>query len=184
MLYVASPYTHAQPHVRRARAYCTTVLLGELMARLPHDWFFSPIVQGHAVAQHLPRGTQGLTPAAQHEFWMRQCRCALREAQRPGSEGLTADQRRRIDEAGHAVLRAYQRLVRAEYATGQAVIEHAGPIADSLVQSIATTMTRRYGRAVAGVAKANPSLLAGLRVRVGDDVYESSVSQQLAGLSV
>ncbi|MFN5561258.1 MAG: F0F1 ATP synthase subunit delta [Opitutaceae bacterium] len=83
-----------------------------------------------------------------------------------------------------AVLRAYQRLVRAEYAKGQAVIEHAGPIADSLVQSIATTMAGRYGRAVAGVAKANPSLLAGLRVRVGDDVYESSVAQQLAGLSV
>ena len=64
------------------------------------------------------------------------------------------------------------------------MIEHAGPIADSLVQSIATTMAGRYGRAVAGVAKANPSLLAGLRVRVGDDVYESSVAQQLAGLSV
>jgi Cd2+/Zn2+-exporting ATPase len=32
--------------------------------------------------------------------------------------------------------------------------------------------------------RANPKLLAGLRVRVGDDIYESSVSSQLATLSV
>jgi myo-inositol-1(or 4)-monophosphatase len=31
---------------------------------------------------------------------------------------------------------------------------------------------------------ANPKLHAGLRVRVGDDIYESSVSSQLATLSV
>ena len=44
-------------------------------------------------------------------------------------------------------------------------------------------MTRRYRRRVSGVAKRDDSLLAGLRVRVGDDVYESSVAGQLAAMS-
>ena len=36
---------------------------------------------------------------------------------------------------------------------------------------------------VTAIAKPNPALLAGLRVHVGDDVYESSVSGQLAALA-
>jgi len=45
-------------------------------------------------------------------------------------------------------------------------------------------MTKKYARPVTASAKANPSLLAGLRIRVGSDVYESSVAGQLANLSV
>jgi F-type H+-transporting ATPase subunit delta len=44
-------------------------------------------------------------------------------------------------------------------------------------------MTRKYARPVAATAKTNPRLLAGLRVRVGSDVYESTVAGQLATLS-
>ena len=44
-------------------------------------------------------------------------------------------------------------------------------------------MSKRYNRAVAPVARRNDALLAGLRVRVGDDVYESSVAGQLASLA-
>ena len=93
MLYVASPYTHSLSVVRRARAYCASKLAGELMRRVQHDWLFSPIAQGHEVAQHLPNNV-----AESHEFWMRQCRQALAEAARlyllplPGwedSRGLT-----------------------------------------------------------------------------------------------
>jgi len=45
-------------------------------------------------------------------------------------------------------------------------------------------MTKKYSRTVTATAKANPKLLAGLRIRVGSDVYESSVAGQLAALSV
>ena len=68
MLYLAAPYTHADPNIRRARAHCITVLTGELMRRITYDWFFSPIVQGHSVAQHLPPEVR-----EDHDFWMRQC---------------------------------------------------------------------------------------------------------------
>jgi F-type H+-transporting ATPase subunit delta len=45
-------------------------------------------------------------------------------------------------------------------------------------------MTKKYRRPITATARAHPALLAGLRVRVGDDVYESSVSGQLAALSL
>lgn len=81
-----------------------------------------------------------------------------------------------------AVLKAYQRLIAAEFARGQAIVEHAGAINDSLIASISAAMTRKYGRKVTAVAQRNDALLAGVRVRVGDDVYESSVAGQLAAL--
>ena len=82
-----------------------------------------------------------------------------------------------------AVLKSYQRLVASEVARGQARIEHAGPINSALAASIAESMSRRYGRRVTAVPRRNDALLAGLRVRVGDDVYESSVAGQLATLA-
>jgi len=82
-----------------------------------------------------------------------------------------------------AVLKAYQRLVAAEVARGQAVIEHAGAINDATLASVAAAMTKKYQRPIASVARRNDALLAGLRVRVGDDVYESSVAGSLATLS-
>jgi F-type H+-transporting ATPase subunit delta len=81
------------------------------------------------------------------------------------------------------VLRAYRRLVATELAKGQAVVEHAGAINDVTLAGIAAALTKRYRRPVTAAAKANPALLAGLRVKVGDDVYESSIAGQLAALS-
>ncbi len=82
-----------------------------------------------------------------------------------------------------AVLKVYARLVAAEVARGHAVVEHAGSIGETALAQIGAAMTRKYARPVVPVAKANPALLAGLRVRVGDDVYESSVASQLAQLA-
>jgi F-type H+-transporting ATPase subunit delta len=82
-----------------------------------------------------------------------------------------------------ALLKAYHRLIATEIAKGQAVVEHAGVVSDSILQTIAASMTTRYGRAITASTRANPALLAGLRVRVGDDVYESSISGQLSTLA-
>lgn len=81
------------------------------------------------------------------------------------------------------VLKAYARYVTAELAKGEAVVEHAGAINDAALGAIAAMMTRKYGRPVTATAKPNAALLAGLRVHVGDDIYESSVAGQLAALS-
>ena len=82
-----------------------------------------------------------------------------------------------------AILKLYRRLVSAEFARSQAVVEHAGAISEAALQAIAAAMTRKYARRVTAVAKPAPALLAGLRVRVGDDTYESSVAGQLATLA-
>ncbi len=82
-----------------------------------------------------------------------------------------------------AVLKTYQRLVAAEVARGQAVVEHAGPMAATVLASVAAAMSKHYQRPVTSVPQRNDALLAGLRVRVGDDVYESSIAGQLAALA-
>jgi len=82
-----------------------------------------------------------------------------------------------------AVLKAYHRLVAAEVARGRAIVEHAGLLGDATLAAIAAAMTKKYSRPVTAVARNNNSLLAGLRVRVGDDTYESSVAGQLAALA-
>lgn len=81
------------------------------------------------------------------------------------------------------VLKTYHRLIAQEVARSQAVVEHAGQVSASILQSISDAMTKRYQRPISTLAKPNPSLLAGLRVRVGDDVYENSVAGQLAALA-
>jgi F-type H+-transporting ATPase subunit delta len=81
------------------------------------------------------------------------------------------------------VLRSYRRLIATELAKGEAVVEHAGPVASDILSSIASAMTRKYGRPVKATARPNPALLAGLRVKVGDDVYETSAAAQLAAIA-
>jgi F-type H+-transporting ATPase subunit delta len=82
-----------------------------------------------------------------------------------------------------AVLKAYQRLIEFEVARGQAVVEHAGVMQETALANIIATMSRKYNRPISGIARRNDALLAGVRVRVGDDVYESNVASQLATLA-
>ena len=81
------------------------------------------------------------------------------------------------------VLKAYARLVENELAKSQAVVEHAGAIESTTLSNLAAAMTKKYSRPITATAKPNPALFAGVRVQVGDDVYETSVASQLAALS-
>lgn len=82
-----------------------------------------------------------------------------------------------------ALLQAYHRFVAREVARGQAIVEHAGPVDQTLLSSIEGAMSQRYHRPVAATAKPRADLLAGLRIRVGDDVFETSVNAQLEALA-
>ena len=82
-----------------------------------------------------------------------------------------------------ALLRAYRHLVEAEIARSRAVVEFAGNVSPATFQQIAEAMSRRYGRQVTAVPVPRPELVAGVRVRVGCDIYENSVVSQLASLS-
>lgn len=82
-----------------------------------------------------------------------------------------------------AVLRRYQRLVGTQLAKNRALVEHAGPVDDGVLRAIETAFARNYQRPITAAARPAPALIAGLRIRVGDDLYESSVASQLAVLS-
>ena len=82
-----------------------------------------------------------------------------------------------------ALLQLYQRLITTELARSQAVVSHAGPLPDGVLTQIEQAMTQKYRRTVTATASPDSSLLAGIRVRVGDDIYESSAASQLAALS-
>jgi F-type H+-transporting ATPase subunit delta len=81
------------------------------------------------------------------------------------------------------VLKAYRRLIAAELSRSQAVVEHAGALPAGILQAISAALGRKHGRTVTATAQPNPTLIAGLRVRLGDDVYESSIAGQLAALA-
>jgi len=83
-----------------------------------------------------------------------------------------------------AILREYQRLVQVEINKSHARIEHAGAIGADAVASIAASLSKRYNRTVTATASENPSLIAGVRVEIGDDVYETSIAGQLESLSI
>ncbi len=83
-----------------------------------------------------------------------------------------------------SLLKLYQRLIATELSRSQAVVAHAGPLGGGVIAQIENAMTKKYGRPVTATAAPDSSLLAGIRVRVGDDVYESSAASQLASLSV
>ena len=82
-----------------------------------------------------------------------------------------------------ALLQLYHRAIATEFAKSRAVVEHAGPVTDATLRLIEGAMTQKYQRVVTAIAQPNAKLLAGLRVRIGSDVYESSVAGQLATLS-
>ena len=82
-----------------------------------------------------------------------------------------------------AVLKAYHRLISRELAQTNAVVEHAGDVSASVLGLIAGSLSQKYRRAVAATGSRNDALIACLRVRIGDDVYESTVSGQLDALA-
>jgi F-type H+-transporting ATPase subunit delta len=81
-----------------------------------------------------------------------------------------------------AVLRAYRRLIEADLGRRRAVIEYAGEVSPATFAAIAAAMSKRFGRTIESVPVARPQLIAGLRVRVGDHVFENNVVSQLAAL--
>jgi F-type H+-transporting ATPase subunit delta len=81
------------------------------------------------------------------------------------------------------LLRAYLANVRREIARGEAQIEHAGPLSSNDATTIAATFSKSLARTVSPVTRRNDSLLAGFRVRVGDDVIDLTAAHRLNNLN-
>lgn len=81
------------------------------------------------------------------------------------------------------ILRGYLATIRREVAKGEARVEFAGALPESVKAGLAAEFTKTYGRPVTVVATQNDALIAGFRARVGDDVYDASAAGHLSKLS-
>ena len=80
------------------------------------------------------------------------------------------------------ILSHFQRLVKLELDRRTARIESAVPLAQPQQTAIRSNLTRRYGEGLVFSFTQNPSLIGGLRVQVGSDVFDGSIEARLAGL--
>ena len=77
------------------------------------------------------------------------------------------------------VLEAYQRLIRLEVEKRTATIETATELAKESGAQIVANLKRKYGSDLAARFVVNKELLGGMRIRVGSDVWDSSVRNRL-----
>ena len=81
------------------------------------------------------------------------------------------------------MLQALRRLIRAELAKKQVTVESAALLDQSTIGSLQTSLREKYGQDLNFDFKTNPELLGGLRVRVGNDVFDGSVKARLQRLA-
>ncbi len=82
-----------------------------------------------------------------------------------------------------AVLKEFLHYVKKEINSSKAVIEYAGKVDDSALEAIRANLSKTYDRPVILETVENADLIAGLRVSIGDDIYDSSVAGRLDNLA-
>ena len=80
------------------------------------------------------------------------------------------------------ILAHLQRLVKLDIERRSARVESAVATSDSLQTAVKANLAQRYGQGLSVTFAVNPSLIGGLRVKVGSDVFDGSVKAHLAEL--
>jgi F-type H+-transporting ATPase subunit delta len=81
-----------------------------------------------------------------------------------------------------AILQNYKRLLRLEIEKRHAKIESAKELSNDASAKILAKLKQKYGDDLTAEFIVDPNLLAGLRVRVGSDVWDGSVRNRLERL--
>lgn len=81
------------------------------------------------------------------------------------------------------VLKTFLSYLRREIALQTAVVMTPGALSDDALKAIEATYSKMYDRPVSAVIQQATALIAGVRVRVGDDVYDASVAGRLQRLA-
>ncbi|MFZ1008734.1 MAG: F0F1 ATP synthase subunit delta [Candidatus Sulfotelmatobacter sp.] len=82
-----------------------------------------------------------------------------------------------------SLLGRFKRLLEHEYARRRAVIESAVALPTVLRTRVQTGLTAVYGPGLTWFFTGNPTLIGGIRITVGSDVYDGSVRSGLAALA-
>jgi F-type H+-transporting ATPase subunit delta len=80
------------------------------------------------------------------------------------------------------ILEYYKRLLRLETEKRHARIETTTAVEPQIASQISLNLARRYGPDLSTEFAINPALLGGMRIRVGSDVWDSSIRNRLERL--
>lgn len=83
----------------------------------------------------------------------------------------------------HAILVALQKLTRLELERRKVTVESAVTLDEATRQRVMTGLANQYGPDLVAQYEVNPALLGGLRIRVGNDVFDGSVQGRLTRLA-
>ena len=84
---------------------------------------------------------------------------------------------------GLKILSRFERLVRLRRQAHSAKVESPTPLAAEIQAQIESELARMYGRGLLMSYASTPTLLGGVRITVGSDVYDGSVKGRLTALS-
>jgi F-type H+-transporting ATPase subunit delta len=82
-----------------------------------------------------------------------------------------------------AILKTYLRYIKREVAAQTALVATPGALGTETLEALETHFSDLYQRTVRSETRDDASLIAGVRVRVGDDVYDASVAGRLERLA-
>jgi F-type H+-transporting ATPase subunit delta len=82
-----------------------------------------------------------------------------------------------------AILQHFQRLVRLDVERRSARVESAKDLSPELQAQVKAELAQRYGPGLDLQFSTNPTLIGGLRVKVGSDVFDGSVGARLTALA-
>lgn len=78
-----------------------------------------------------------------------------------------------------AFIKAFLKQLRRQWQLRELVIEHAGPLDKAVQDQIVNHFSQLAGDSLHVRTEANPDLIGGVRVRLGDQVYDASIAAQL-----
>lgn len=80
------------------------------------------------------------------------------------------------------VLRNFLSLIKTKINSYEGYLEKTDPSSDSSSNLISENISQAHGKRIDFVIEENNSLIAGFRLRIGDDVYEDSIASRIARL--
>ncbi len=81
------------------------------------------------------------------------------------------------------ILKTYLVRIRRELALQTAVVSTPNLLSDETLEQISAKYSVIYGRPISAEVEKDTSLIAGVRVRVGDDLYDASLAGRLQRLA-
>lgn len=80
-------------------------------------------------------------------------------------------------------MRSFRNRLRLELKRRELTIEYAGTLSQADIENLTAHYSKLLGHELRPVVQENPALISGLRLQVGDNVYENSVADRLKRLA-